>query len=117
MAKPVCARMRHASLASSFTLGVFFAGGAATAQETPASEEGLSLNAGGAATAQETPASEEGLSLNLDVVAKQLDIARSNIQPSLGASVYDFGREAIETQPQGDNQPLNRQLLQAPGVT
>jgi outer membrane receptor protein involved in Fe transport len=70
-----------------------------------------------AVTAQETPPPEGGLSLDLDVVAKQLDIARSNIQPSLGATVYDFSRQVIETQPQGDNQPLNRLLLQAPGVT
>ena len=62
------------------------------------------------------PPPEEGLSLDLDVVAKQLDIARTEIQPSLGATVYDFSRQAIETQPQGDNQPLNRLLLQAPGV-
>ena len=73
--------------------------------------------AAGAAMAQETPPPEGGLSLDLDVIVKQLDIARSNIQPSLGATVYDFGRQAIETQPQGDNQPLNRLLLQAPGVT
>ncbi len=50
------------------------------------------------------------------MVAKQLDIARSEIQPSLGATVYDFGRQAIETQPQGDNAPFNQLLLQAPGV-
>ena len=62
------------------------------------------------------PPPEEGLSLDLDVIAKQLDIARTEIQPSLGATVYDFSRQAIETQPQGDNQPLNRLLLQAPGV-
>jgi outer membrane receptor protein involved in Fe transport len=75
------------------------------------------LFAAGAATAQETPPPEGGVSLDLDVIAKQLDIARSNIQPSLGATVYDFSRQVIETQPQGDNQPLNRLLLQAPGVT
>jgi outer membrane receptor protein involved in Fe transport len=74
------------------------------------------LFAAGTTMAQETPPSEGGLSLDLDVIAKQLDTARSGIQPSLGASVYDFGRQAIETQPQGDNQPFNRLLLQAPGV-
>ena len=58
-----------------------------------------------------------GVSLDLNVVAKQLDIARSEIQPSLGATVYDFSRQAIETQPQGDNQPFNRLLLQPPGVS
>jgi hypothetical protein len=73
--------------------------------------------AAGAVAAQEATPPEAGLSLDLDVVAKQLDIARSNIQPNLGATVYDFGRQAIETQPQGDNQPFNRLLLQAPGVT
>ncbi len=70
----------------------------------------------GAATAQETSPAGGGVSFDLDVVAKQLDIARSQVQPSLGATVYDFGRQAIETQPQGDNQSVNQLLLQAPGV-
>ncbi|MFL5265597.1 MAG: TonB-dependent receptor [Stellaceae bacterium] len=73
------------------------------------------LTAGIAAAQQSEPA-QEGLSLDLDVVAKQLDIARTEIQPSLGATVYNFGRQAIETQPQGDNQSFDRLLLQAPGV-
>src|SRR3954447_7841278 len=70
----------------------------------------------GVATAQQSEPAQEGLSLDLDVVAKQLDIARTEIQPSLGATVYNFGRQAIETQPQGDNQSFDRLLLQAPGV-
>ena len=73
-----------------------------------------------AALAQNRPASdalpEASVSLDLDVIAKQLDIARNQIQPSLGASVYQFSRPAIENQPQGDNAPLNQVLLQAPGV-
>src|SRR4029077_18556504 len=79
--------------------------GAAIAQETPTAETG-----------QTPPTLESGLSLDLDVVAKQLDIARTEIQPSLGATVYQFGRQAIETQPQGDNHPFNQLILQAPGV-
>lgn len=59
---------------------------------------------------------QAAISLDLDIVAKSLDVARQEIAPSLGASVYQFGRQAIATQPQGDNQPLNRLLLQAPGV-
>ncbi len=74
------------------------------------------LLAAGSALAQETPTPEGGVSLDLSVVAKQLDIARTQIQPNLGATVYDFGRQAIEAQPQGDNQSLNQLLLQAPGV-
>jgi outer membrane receptor protein involved in Fe transport len=69
--------------------------------------------ASGAAPA---PSSGE-LSLNLDVVARALDIARQQIQPSLGASVYTFGLPAIQTQPQGENQSFNQLLLQAPGVS
>jgi outer membrane receptor protein involved in Fe transport len=76
----------------------------------------LTLSAAGLATAQETPPPEGGVSIDLNVIAKQLDIARQQIQPSLGATVYDFGRQAIETQPQGDNQSFNKLLLQAPGV-
>jgi hypothetical protein len=65
---------------------------------------------------QAPPPPEGGLSLDVEVIAKQLDIARQQIEPRLGATVYDFTRAAIETQPQGDNQPLNQLLLQAPGV-
>ena len=72
--------------------------------------------AAGAATAQDTPPSGGAVALDLDVVAKQLGIARTQIQPNLGATVYNFGRQVIETQPQGDNQSLNQLLLQAPGV-
>jgi outer membrane receptor protein involved in Fe transport len=72
-----------------------------------------------AAVAQTFPAPgpEGSVSLDLDIIAKQLDIARNQIQPSLGASVYEFSRPAIESQPQGDNAPLNQVLLQAPSVT
>jgi len=70
------------------------------------------------APAASAPAPEPGsLSLNLEVIAQQLDIARTQIQPSLGASTYGFTRPAIENQPQGDNAPFNQLLLQAPGVT
>jgi len=94
--------------------------GTATAQETPTpAAGGTPIPAAGATptpTAGEAPPPEGGISLDMNVIARQLDIARSEIQPSLGATVYDFSRQAIETQPQGDNQPLNRLLLQAPGV-
>ena len=53
---------------------------------------------------------------DLDVVSRRLDQARSQLQPNLGATRYDFSRGAIETLPQGDNAPLNQTLLQAPGV-
>ena len=79
--------------------------GGATAQETPAA--GTPTPAAPetpAPTTGETPSPQGGLALDVNVVARQLDIARSEIQPSLGATVYDFSRQAIEAQPQGDNQ-------------
>ena len=96
MTNPVSVRTWRAPTVLSFVLTMFFAAGIATAQQPPPPEGDVSLD--------------------LDVIAKQLDIARQQIEPRLGASVYDFGRQAIETQPQGDNQPLNRLLLQARGL-
>ena len=93
-------------------LATLFAADAARSQETPTPAAETP-----APTTGETPSSEGGgISFDVNVVATQLNIARSEIQPSLGATVYDFSRQAIETQPQGDNQPLNQLLLQAPGV-
>src|ERR1700691_1485410 len=60
--------------------------------------------------------SNSSVSMELDVVAKQLDIARQQIQPALGATSYNFSPEALQDIPQGENAPLNQVLLQAPGV-
>ena len=70
------------------------------------------------AAAADGPASNltQGTSFEIDVVAKALDDARSQIQPSLGATVYRFRQKTIDTQPQGENAPFNQTLLQAPGV-
>ena len=70
------------------------------------------------ALADDPPAQTDdtGISMDLDVLAKQLDIARQQIQPSLGATTYNFSPQALEEIPQGANAPLNQVLLQAPGV-
>ena len=112
MANLIRAGTRRDSTILPSVLAAILVTGAATAQETPTPAAGQTPTP----AAAETPPPEGGVSLDLNVVARQLDIARSEIQPSLGATVYDFSRQAIETQPQGDNQPLNRLLLQAPGV-
>ena len=52
----------------------------------------------------------------IEVISQELNAARLQIQPSLGASTYYFGSEALETIPQGENAPLNQVLLQMPGV-
>ncbi len=65
-----------------------------------------------------TPApAADGSGLEVTVTAKRLDEARSSIQPSLGASRYDFTPDSIGVIPQGQQAPLNQVLLRAPGVT
>ncbi|MEA2851451.1 MAG: hypothetical protein QOE02_1470, partial [Rhodospirillaceae bacterium] len=54
--------------------------------------------------------------LGITVTATRLDEARSSIQPSLGATTYDFSQRTISNIPQGENAPLNQVLLRAPGV-
>ena len=61
-------------------------------------------------------AADSGVSMDLDVIARQLDVARQQIQPSLGATTYTFSPQALQDIPQGSNAPLNQVLLQAPGV-
>src|SRR5579883_3642451 len=50
------------------------------------------------------------------VTATRLDEARGTIQPSLGASRYDFTPGVVDTIPQGQLAPVNQVLLRAPGV-
>ncbi len=52
----------------------------------------------------------------VEVISQKLDVARVQIQPSLGATTYTFDQGALQTIPQGENAPLNQVLLQAPGV-
>ena len=66
--------------------------------------------------AAETSPAQTAIDVPRIDVSRQLDRARSRLEPDLGATVYKFGRGAIATLPQGDNAPLNQLLLQAPGV-
>jgi len=94
-----------------FILGTAFAG-PAMAQTTPTSPPPTSTPFPPAVTAP--PAASSGLEVT--VTAKRLDEARSSIQPSLGASRYDFTPEALDALPQGQLAPINQVLLRAPGV-
>ena len=63
------------------------------------------------ATLNQTP-----VSLDPFVVTSQLDKARDDIVPSLGATTFVITSAQIEFQPLGDNAPFNQVILQAPGV-
>ena len=47
----------------------------------------------------------------------KFDEARDNLSPRFGASSFDLNRAAIESMPQGGDTPINKVLLQAPGVS
>lgn len=51
------------------------------------------------------------------VTAQRLDVARSNVQKSLGATSYTLTNDAIENRPSGETATLDQVLLQMPGVT
>ena len=80
---------------------------------------GAAIALGFPAAAQTPPvatSAEDSGVIDLEVTAKRLDAARSTIQPSLGASAYEFSRKTIDALPQGEQAPLNQVLLRAPGV-
>jgi len=65
-------------------------------------------------TAQNAPTPAQAA---LDAKMKEMDQARDNLLPKIGASSYTINREAIENMPQGDNTPLDKLILQMPGVS
>jgi len=52
---------------------------------------------------------------NITVIG-QLDQARSQILPDLGATAYTHTSEQIQSQSQGGNAPMNQVILRSPGV-
>ena len=65
---------------------------------------------------QPQPAPQAAPLPSITVTATRLDEARSSIQPSLGASRYDFTPRVIDIVPLGDQATLDQVLLRAPGV-
>ncbi len=62
------------------------------------------------------PAANEDTPLEVDITSKRLDVARQQIQPSLGATTFQFDQQALQAIPQGSNASLNQVVLQSPGV-
>jgi outer membrane receptor protein involved in Fe transport len=52
----------------------------------------------------------------LDRKMEGFDQSRNHILPNFGATSYTVTREGIETMPQGDNQSIDKLILQFPGV-
>ena len=70
----------------------------------------------GAANAPATtgPAAEQKA---LDAKMSSFDQGRSNLLTTIGASTYGITRETIQNLPQGDNTPIDKVILQMPGVS
>jgi outer membrane receptor protein involved in Fe transport len=70
--------------------------------------------------AQEAPVAGAGAptpaQAALDRKMQGFDQSRDHVLTKLGASTYTIDRAAIETMPQGDNTPVDKLVLQLPGV-
>jgi outer membrane receptor protein involved in Fe transport len=65
-----------------------------------------------------TPAPAPSAAEQLAATNQRFDQARdSNLLSKTGTSSFDFSRAVIEALPQGNNAPLDKVLLQAPGVS
>src|SRR6266404_1133214 len=72
------------------------------------------INALAAATAADTGTNV--VKLAPTTVVGKLDVAREQIVPELGATVYNIDKEQIQALPQGENASVNQVLLRAPGT-
>jgi hypothetical protein len=80
----------------------------------------VALSSGNAALAQTNVVSSDTstniANLGNVTVIGQLDQARSQIVPNLGATAYTHTAAQIESQSQGGNAPMNQVILRSPGV-
>ncbi len=81
----------------------------------------LTHSLGASAADDVTPAQLQGEPADaqtgdINITVTRLENARNSLSPQTGGSVYRFGEKDIEDLPQGENTPLNKVLLQAPGV-
>src|SRR5438309_5021519 len=53
---------------------------------------------------------------NVVITGRKLDVARTLINPELGATVYSLGNDAIDDRPGGETSSMAVMLTQTPGV-
>jgi outer membrane receptor protein involved in Fe transport len=85
---------------------------------TAAAAYGQSTNTAppAAAAAGSAGSSTNVVKLPPTVVVGKLDVAREQISPQLGATVFDISKNQIQALPEGENASLNQVLLHAPGM-
>ena len=94
------------------------AAGAIDSSGLPAASTNAAANPPPVSRAQSTNAAGTNSPVQLDpvMVIGDLDAAREQIAPSLGAVTYRIGPNQIEATGQGENASFQQILLQAPGV-
>lgn len=119
---------RHQALSVAFSLSILgyvllpLTAAAQTTAPTPEpSTTTATLNSNQTAQSQTTENPGQGASnnsseLNPVIVTGQLDTARDQIVPYLGATKYTIPQAQIQNESQGSNAPFNHVILQAPGV-
>ncbi|WP_347557716.1 TonB-dependent receptor [Robbsia sp. KACC 23696] len=105
MTKTPIARLVFLLFSASLTGPVFAAADATDAASDPTISGATAAPTGG-----------ETALVPLTVTAKRLDDARNGLSPDTGSSVYRITSRDIDNLPQGADTPLNKVLLQAPGV-
>jgi hypothetical protein len=112
--------MKRSSVAGCLCAVLAAIGRAAPANEQTASGSSVSPAGNTSPAPPEQNASAAGtnspITLPAVTVTGDLDRARDQIAPSLGAVTYTIGPNQIQSLPQGENAPFSQVLLRAPGV-
>jgi outer membrane receptor protein involved in Fe transport len=67
--------------------------------------------------AETGPGAPNAAQAALDRKMQVMDQSRENLLPKIGATSYTLNRQAIEALPQGANTPIDKAILQMPGVS
>ncbi|MGO9363766.1 MAG: TonB-dependent receptor domain-containing protein [Rhodomicrobium sp.] len=62
------------------------------------------------------PSAEQAANAAVTQKANNLNAARENILPKIGVNSFQFSQQDIEALPQADNLPVDKLLLQTPGI-
>ncbi len=108
-------RVGRVLLLSGLALASLYRLGGTGLAQTPAVLPPVDVVAPGPGPGDGTP---EGASAReLVEKAKAFDAARANLYTTIGTTSYAISHDDIQSLPQGTNQPVERVLLQAPGVS
>jgi outer membrane receptor protein involved in Fe transport len=111
------AETRRVSMLPPLVCASLLAAGTVPAQEAPGPAPPETTPTPTETTAPaETATPEGGASLDIEVIAKQLNEARINIEPRIGASTYTIDQGAIQNLPEAQNTSIDSAILQMPGV-